>query len=173
MKLFAHSNDSKHEIDIVEEEGHIVLKLGRESFVVNLDDQPGVIRTALFSGGKKKGTRKIEFAWTRNNGSYNILIDGIAYEVEVRDARAEKAAELAGIKAESSGSVEVRAPIPGRITKILLAEGSPVEKKQAVLTLDAMKLENEIQAPREGTVRSLSVKPGTAVDKGQLLFIIE
>ena len=173
MKLFAHTNGTSHEIDLVDELGHMVLSIGNESFVIHLDDKPGVIRTAFLSGGKKGPARKIEFGWTRRKNQYRILIDGISYEVDVLDARAERAATLSQTKAKTKGPAEVRAPIPGRITKILADEGAKVAKDQPVLTLDAMKLENEIQAPKEGTVRKLAVQPGVAVEKGQLLFVIE
>ncbi|MHC4608176.1 MAG: acyl-CoA carboxylase biotin carboxyl carrier protein subunit, partial [Planctomycetota bacterium] len=154
MKLFAHTKDRTYDVDLADELDHLVVSIGKESFILRLDTKPGAIRTAFLSGGKDRPARKIEFAWTRKDGAYVIVIDGITYDVELRDPRSERAALLAKAKAESSGAAEVRAPIPGRVTRILAAAGTKVEQRQAVLMLDAMKLENEIQAPRAGAVRS-------------------
>lgn len=173
MKLFAHSNGSRYEIDLAEEPGHLLARAGEETYIISLDDNPGAIRTVFVSGDRRSPARKIEFGWTRRENVYSILIDGIAYEIEVRDARAERTASFAKTQGAAAGRAEVRAPIPGRITRVLTPEGVRVARNQAVLTLDAMKLENEIQAPQDGVVRALSVKPGDAVEKSQLLFVIE
>ena len=58
------------------------------------------------------------------------------------------------------------------VVQVLLKAGDPVKKDQPVLCLDAMKLENEIASPRDGTVKSVEVQPGQAVEKGQSLFTI-
>ncbi len=173
MKFFTHGNGESYEIDVVEEPGHVIARLGGQTFILTLDDRAGRIRTAFLSGGRNDAVRKFEFGWTRRDNTYNILIDGISYEIVVRDPRAERAAALARAGTRALGRAEVRAPIPGRITKILVPAGGRVTKDQPVLTLDAMKLENEIQAPRAGTVHDLSVQPGHSVEKGWLLFTID
>ena len=113
----------------------------------------------------------LEIRKTRGAG-YLILIDGVEYEVEVRDDRAERAAEVRKAGEAASGEVAVRAPIPGRVVKVLVREGDAVVRDQPLLTLDAMKLENEIPAPRAGTVKSVHVQAGVAVDRGQSLVTI-
>ncbi|HEY3225749.1 MAG TPA: acetyl-CoA carboxylase biotin carboxyl carrier protein subunit, partial [Planctomycetota bacterium] len=104
--------------------------------------------------------------------AYVIHIEGIEYRVDVRDARAEKAAKFRREAAADTGDTEVKAPIPGLISKVLVAEGDKVKKDQPLLTLDAMKLENEIASPKDGVVKSVTAKPGTKVDKGQTLLIV-
>ena len=94
------------------------------------------------------------------------------YEVVVRDPKSEMLAKVVGDGQASAAAAEVRAPIPGLITKVLLKAGDAVKKDQPVLCLDAMKLENEIAAPKDGVVKSVEVQPGQAVEKGQSLFVI-
>ena len=74
-------------------------------------------------------------------------------------------------KPKSGG--EVKAPIPGLVTKILLGEGDTVTHGQGVMILEAMKMENEIKSPVDGKIKKLNVKPGHNVEKGQPLFEIE
>ncbi len=66
----------------------------------------------------------------------------------------------------------VRAPMPGKIVKILVKAGDQVKAGDPVITLEAMKMENELCAPAGGTVKAVPVQKGDSVDGGQLLVAI-
>ena len=166
MKLFAHSNGHDFEMDVQPDRDRLVVRCNGREIVVAFDDQKSSIRTAFL------GDRRFDFGWDRRDGTYAIVIDGIGYEVVVRDPKSEHLARVVAGAPGAAQAAEVRAPIPGLITKVLLKAGDPVKKDQPVLCLDAMKLENEIASPREGTIRSLEVAPGRAVEKGQVLFVV-
>ena len=70
------------------------------------------------------------------------------------------------------GRQQVTAYMPGRVVAVLLEEGSAVEEGQGVVVLEAMKMENEIQAESSGTLSKILVQPGQAVDAGDPLFEI-
>jgi biotin carboxyl carrier protein len=72
------------------------------------------------------------------------------YPVEIRDLEAV-------VSRPSSADGRVKAPIPGMITRLLVEEGDTVDVGQPLLILEAMKMENEIRAPRAGTVSSIHV----------------
>lgn len=74
---------------------------------------------------------------------------------------------------DGGGESHVRAIMPGRVVKVLVAEGDEVRKGQGLLILEAMKMENEIVAPRDGRVASLPVEAGKAVENGDDLVVIE
>jgi biotin carboxyl carrier protein len=166
MKLFAHSNGHDFELEIRPERDRLLVRLGGREIVVAFDDQKASIRTAFL------GDRRLDFGWDRRDGVYTLLIDGIEYEVVVRDPKSEHLARVVAGAPGAAQATEVRAPIPGLITKVLGKPGDAVRKGQPVLCLDAMKLENEIAAPRDGTLRSLEVAPGQPVEKGQVLFVV-
>ncbi len=86
-------------------------------------------------------------------------------------AGAAKPAETAKV-VEDTGT-GVRAPMPGKIVKILVKAGDKVEAGDPVVTLEAMKMENELCAPTKGTVKSVAVQKGDSVDSGQLLVAID
>jgi biotin carboxyl carrier protein len=167
VKLFAHSNGHDFEVELSPDRDRLLLKVGGRELALSFDDQKASIRTAFL------GDRRIDFGWDRRDGTYRILIDGIEYEVVVRDPKAEQVAKVAESGAGAGSAASVRAPIPGLISKVLLAAGEAVRKDQTVLCLDAMKLENEIASPRDGVLRSVEVAPGQAVEKGQTLFVVE
>ena len=66
----------------------------------------------------------------------------------------------------------VRAPMPGKIVNILVKVGDKVKAGDPVVTLEAMKMENELSAPKEGTVEAVAVQAGDSVEAGQLLVSI-
>ena len=166
MKLFAHTNESRYELEITSSRDGLLFRYKDREFRVTLDEQKSSIRTAFL------GDQRIDFGWDRRDGRYFILIDGAEYEVDVRDARSELMARLEPEESRAQGVAEVRAPIPGLISRLLLKEGDAVKKGQPVLCLDAMKLENEIAAPRDGSLKSISVQSSQAVEKGQILFVV-
>ena len=65
---------------------------------------------------------------------------------------------------------EVKAPMPGMVLNILVQEGAEVKKGDALLVLEAMKMENIIKSPCDGTVKRVAATKGTAVEKNQLLI---
>ena len=71
------------------------------------------------------------------------------------------------------GQVTIVAPMPGRVVRVLVAVGDPVDVRQPVVVVEAMKMENELRAPRAGHVREIAVAPGTSVEAGRVLAVIE
>jgi biotin carboxyl carrier protein len=63
--------------------------------------------------------------------------------------------------------------MPGRVVRVLVAVGDEVAAKQAVVVVEAMKMENELRSPKAGRVKDVSVTPGTSVDAGRVLVTIE
>jgi biotin carboxyl carrier protein len=74
---------------------------------------------------------------------------------------------------EPGGPVQVRSIMPGRIASLLAREGEAVRAGQGILVVEAMKMENEIQAPKDGRVVSLGVRSGDTVEVGVVLFTVE
>jgi biotin carboxyl carrier protein len=166
VKFFAHSNGHDFELDIQPDRDRLLVKCNGKDIVVAFDDEKWSIRTAFL------GDRRLDFGWDRRDGTYAIHIQGIEYDIVVRDPKTELLAKVVGGGPAAAAMAEVRAPIPGLITKVLLKPGETVKEGQSVLCLDAMKLENEIRSPREGVLRKIEVQPGQAVDKGQVLFVV-
>jgi biotin carboxyl carrier protein len=90
-------------------------------------------------------------------------------EVEVLEPLAFLARESGGAAAGGGASV-VRAYMPGRVVQVLAPVGTAVDAGQGVLVLEAMKMENEIQAESSGVVAQVFVEPGQAVEGGDPLF---
>jgi biotin carboxyl carrier protein len=100
-----------------------------------------------------------------------LLIDGIEIGATALDERA--AAAVRGTSAARGGRHEVRAPMPGLLKTVHVSEGDVVERNSPLMTLEAMKMENELLAPARGRVVRLAVGAGTKVEGGAMLAVLE
>lgn len=99
-----------------------------------------------------------------------VTVGGVSVPVRVGAARA-AGAQLKG-PAAVTGPLVVRAPIPGRVAKLLVAVGQSVAAGQGLLVLEAMKMENELRAARAGTVQMIHVAEGAAVEAAAELLTV-
>lgn len=107
------------------------------------------------------------------NRNYEIELNGNRYKVKISDALDQLISEM-GLSAVTSLAVnELKAPMPGIILDLMVEESQQVEQGDALLVLEAMKMENTLTAPRSGTIKSLHIEKGSTVDKNQLLLEME
>lgn len=116
--------------------------------------------------------------------NYTITVNGNVYDVTVEEGTgstagaakaaapktaAPKAAPKAAAPAGAQGAVKVNAPMPGKILKVNVNAGAAVKKGDVLLVLEAMKMENEICAPQDGTVATVECAAGDSVESGKVL----
>ena len=104
------------------------------------------------------------------DGGYQVDVLNHVFDVEVLDPRRRSLQHAA---MGTDGRQEIQAKMPGRIVKLLAAEGEEVAAGAGLLILEAMKMQNEIRAPRAGKITSVPVKEGDAVETGQTLLVLE
>ena len=120
--------------------------------------------------------------------NYTITVNGNVYDVTVEEngagaapAAAPKAAPKAAPaaapkaapKAAGAGSIEVKAGAAGKVFKLDTTVGQAVKKGDAVLTIEAMKMEIPVVAPEDGTVASINVAVGDAIESGAVLATLK
>jgi biotin carboxyl carrier protein len=106
-------------------------------------------------------------------GRYALWVDGYRFEVDALDERTRSIRDLSAANAAPTGPAPVLAPMPGLIVRVNVSAGDVVEAGQGIIVMEAMKMENELRATSSGTVKSVEVAPGTAVEKGMLLVSLE
>ena len=116
------------------------------------------------------GERAVRFRWDPAAG--RLALGGWTHELRVESEAAHRIAEL-GLAPAKGGPARVRAPMPGLVLAVEVAEGDRVSEGQGIMIIEAMKMENEIRAPAGGLVRDLSVAAGDAVERDALLCLVD
>jgi biotin carboxyl carrier protein len=106
-----------------------------------------------------------------NGSDLNVTVDNSTVAHKLLPARAKLAGRA--VAPPKSGPMTVQSPMPGKVVKVLCAPGDEVKSGQGVVVVEAMKMENELKAPRDGNVKSIAVKEGQAVEAGQTLIAFE
>jgi biotin carboxyl carrier protein len=123
-------------------------------------------------------------------GTYSLLIDGQSFEIRVEKLGDDLRISVGGSEytarvrdprkwqrnhsatQSSEARLKVLAPMPGRIVRVLVAQGDAVAAGQGLLVVEAMKMQNEIRSPKSGSVERLLVKEGQAVNAGETIAVI-
>jgi len=106
-------------------------------------------------------------------GHLVIRINGVRRQVRVLDERAKLLEKMGMSVSAGVASGDIKAPMPGKGLQVLVKSGDAVEEGQALLVLEAMKMENMIKAVAAGTVSEVPISEGEAVEKGALLVGFE
>lgn len=104
-------------------------------------------------------------------GALNVYVDGRVVPVQVQNGSGLGRRRAEG--ATGTGPQRVLAPMPGKVVRILVAPGDEVKSRQALVVVEAMKMENELRAARDGRVKDVSVTEGQSVDAGTVLVLVE
>jgi len=107
------------------------------------------------------------------DGRIHVRVRGRVLRFEILDERRMKMKEAQGFRFDVGGVVSIDSPMPGKVIKLLAKEGEEVKEGQGIVVVEAMKMENELRAPKAGKVRDIKVREGEAVEAGAKLATIE
>lgn len=111
---------------------------------------------------------------TVNGTVFHVAIDKKKTTSSIKPAAPKAAAAPAAPRAaQPAGSVVVKSPLPGSIVKVVAAAGQPVKKGDLLLTMESMKMENQVTSEYDGTIKSVLVQPGQNVMQDDKLVEIE
>jgi biotin carboxyl carrier protein len=107
---------------------------------------------------------------TGGAGPSEVVVNGRAFAVEVFDPREMRARKSAGA---GEGRQNIAAMMPGKVVRVLVAQGDEVEAGQGLIVVEAMKMQNEMKSPKAGRVIEVKTKPDATVAAGEILMVIE
>jgi biotin carboxyl carrier protein len=165
MKFVATVGSRTHVVDVVQESGR---------YRVTLDDQVWEIDARL-----------------TEQGIFSLIVDGVSHVADVDDHDGACVVEISGetysIEVEEqtryiirtrggaaggAGGQTLKAPLPGKVSHLAVQVGDAVTAGQALIVIEAMKMENELKSTSAGTVREIRVAAGQAVNAGDVLLVI-
>ena len=162
-----------------------VTRCGESEFVVEIDRE-GVVKldgniieadlkpsldSTLYS--LILGHQSYELRIEPQEGSYRVQLEGVGYDVVVEDKRTR---QLAGIKragAAGGGETVIKSPMPGVVIDVQVSPGDTVQAGQTLVVVESMKMHNEFQAPREGTVSAVRVEAGAKVAQNTIMVTLK
>lgn len=161
MKLTAKIDGQEHLVTIERGEGRLSASIdGRVLDMEVSEPEPGVY---LF---KHEGRVFEAFV----SGSH-VSVGGQAFEVDVIDPKRLRGSGSAA--GPDHGHAEIRTAMPGKVVRILKQTGDTVTKGEGVIVVEAMKMQNELKSPRDGTVGEVKVSEGDTVGTGGVLVVID
>jgi biotin carboxyl carrier protein len=102
---------------------------------------------------------------------FEVHLRGNSYDVKVADPKRLRSGKTAG--GHNHGMARIQASMPGKVVRVLVEVGNKVEAGAGVVVVEAMKMQNEMKAPKAGTVVSLTAVAGATVNAGDVLAVIE
>jgi biotin carboxyl carrier protein len=163
MKYITTINDKKFEIEITNDGSVLVNGEKRDvNFLALGPSQYSVIMQ----------TQSHEVVVDERNGEVEVLMGGRLFTGKVLDERAQLLSARRGGAVADTGEISIKSPMPGLIVAIPVSEGQEVKAGETVIILESMKMQNELKAPRAGTVSRVSVQPQQSVEQGKVLVTI-
>ena len=107
-----------------------------------------------------------------NEAVLQVLMHGTLYPAQVEDEREKRLRLALGTGIAERGEFHLKAPMPGMVIAIPMSEGQQIEKGDVLVILESMKMQNELRAPRSGTISRVRVKVGDSVEQRQTLLSV-
>jgi len=114
---------------------------------------------------------QVEFVEENRGGKRSVVkVNGRTYQVQIEDQYDQLLKKLGLDISQSNKVLEIKAPMPGLVLKVLVEPGQEIQKGDSLLILEAMKMENMIKSPTSGTISRILVKTGDKVEKNGIMI---
>jgi biotin carboxyl carrier protein len=165
MKYIATIGEREFVVEIIDER-HI--RVGERLLEVNFESVSGQPVYSLIVNGKS-----FESYVYQGEDTWQVLLRGHLYPVSVEDEREKRLRAAGSSSVVEGGEFQLKAPMPGMVVAVPVAEGQAVEKGQVLAVLESMKMQNELKAPRAGVVGRIKVKAGESVEQKQMILSMQ
>jgi biotin carboxyl carrier protein len=166
----------QYEFDIAGKRRHVIVDRSGDAFLVTVDGRPFHVSAVRIDA------RLLSLIVGSTSVEASVAPDGASARLDVRVGTTPVAVEVCGRRrpgqraadaASGSGPQRIVAPMPGKIIRVIVKKGEAVAARQGLLVVEAMKMENELRAGRDGTIAELHVREGQSVEAGALLVVIQ
>ena len=165
MKFVVTVGDREEAVEVTGEDGRYRVLLGGEVWEVDSRAPAPGIRSLLIAGVSHVADV------AERDGAWVVGVGGESYVVQVEEAT-RHVIRTRGAAAGGGGAQTLTAPLPGRISHVAVKPGDRVSPGDALVVIEAMKMENEFKASTAGTVTEVRVEEGQAVNAGDVLVVI-
>jgi biotin carboxyl carrier protein len=162
MKLNAELNGEKHEIEIKREGATVFARVNERQYELEASEVERDVY--LF-----KYNHQIFEIYVAPNGIVNL--GNHQLEISITDPKRLRGSGAS--QASADGIAEIKTAMPGKLVRVLTEVGAEIKQGEGVLVVEAMKMQNEMKSPKDGTVKEIRFAEGSTVNAGDVLAIIE
>ena len=163
MKLSVKVRDRVHEVFVTRQDGHYVVEIDGHRHEVDSHKLENNFYSFITD------ERSYEVSVERDGDTYKVRRGAAQLDVTISDP----SRQARDARAVAAGPEKIVSQMPGKVVRVLVAEGDEVEAGAGLIVVEAMKMENEIVTEKGGKVTKVAVAPGEAVESGALLLVIE
>ena len=164
MKLIAELNSEKHAVEFKRDGEKISASVdGREYALEASEVEPDVYIL--------KHENQIFQIYVLPGEPAVATLGNHSFEIKISDPKRLRSAGSAAGSAD--GTIEIKTAMPGKVVRILAEQGAEIKQGESVLVVEAMKMQNEMKSPKDGTVKEIRVAEGATVNAGDILAVIE
>lgn len=168
MKLHAQVGDETHLVEINRDGDRVFAKIDDREYELEASQpEPNVF---LF---KHDGRVHEIFVSPNENANEPYMVSTREGDFEIKLVDPKRLRGSAGTGEHAGGLADIKTMMPGKVVRLILNVGDQVEKGDAVLVVEAMKMQNDLKAPKAGVIKELRVSEGTTVAAGDILAVIE
>jgi len=168
MRLHATIAGNKHAVDLQFESARANVEVDGRRYELDVHES-GADSYLLITDGRVFDCR-VE-ARPESGKAVNVVVGTTPFAVTLTDLKRLRGAPKTG--AQTDEAAHIVAPMPGKIVRVLVEVGDQIEIGAGIVVVEAMKMQNEMKAPRAGTVVALSAQVGATVNSGDVLAVIE
>lgn len=166
MKLIVKVEGESHDVEIDRNGSHVTAVIDGRSYDLDAS-QPEPSVWLL-----KHNARIFEAAVSQGRSSEHVVnIENVEIVASVNDPKRLRGS-ITG-SSDESGRAEIRTAMPGKVVRILASQGDAIEKGEGVIVVEAMKMQNEMKSPKDGSISEIKVAEGDTVGAGDVLVIID
>jgi biotin carboxyl carrier protein len=169
----------QYEVEIGERRLQVVVTRSGAGFAVSVDGRIRQVDAARIDAHTLSlvvdsvWSNEVSIATDPVSGLLDVHVGATPVAVTLNGRRRWSRKDEGGGSGSGSGPQRLAAPMPGKVVRVLIKAGDLVTARQPVVVVEAMKMENELRASRDGTVAEIHVREGMSVDAGALLLVIQ
>ena len=168
MKLQAQVGDELHSIEIKREAERVFARIDDREYELEASEpEPNVFLL------RHRGEVREFYVSPQNKPSDPFLVSSRIGDIEVKLIDPKRLRGYAGAGSAADGLAEIKTLMPGKVVRLIAAVGDAVEKGDAVLVVEAMKMQNDLKSPKAGVVKEIRATEGSTVSAGDILAVIE
>jgi biotin carboxyl carrier protein len=168
MKIKAETGGEEFEVEISRSGDKLSARVGER--VYDLDVSEPEKNVFLFKNGGKISEALVSYPLSPGD-PYSVRVGASEFDIQLTDPK-----RLRGSAVDSQamgGKAEIKTAMPGKVVRILVADGDEVTKGDGLIVVEAMKMQNEMRSPKDGHISGIRVAEGDTVGAGDVLLIVE